>query len=171
MQLPVLFAAALIAGSTIHTSIAHAQTATAETVLRAAPALGYPETRKGDVVEDYHGTMIADPYRWLEDLDSKETSDWVDAQNAVTHEYLDRIPFRDAIKERLRERLDYTRYNTPMTRGDRYFYYEKTGLQNQSVLMYQDGVEGEARVLIDPNTLSEDGTIALSYLDYSPDGN
>lgn len=170
MKLPKLLAAAIVAAALAQTAAVYAQTATTEAVSHTATPLHYPETRTGDVTEDYHGTLVSDPYRWLEDLDSKETSDWVDAQNAVTHEYLDRIPFRDAIKERLRERLDYTRYNTPVTRGDRHFYYEKTGLQDQSVLMYQDGIEGEARVLIDPNTLSDDGTTALSYLDYSPNG-
>ncbi len=170
MKLSVFITAALMTGAALQTTIVCAQPATADAVPHATATLHYPATRMGDVVEDYHGTPVADPYRWLEDLDSKETSDWVDAQNAVTNEYLSRIPFRDAIKERLRARLDYTRYNTPVTRGDRCFYYEKTGLQNQSVLMYQDGLQGAPRVLIDPNTLSEDGTTALSYLEYSPNG-
>jgi len=134
-------------------------------------ALEYPETREGDVIEDYHGTQIADPYRWLEDVDSEETLAWVQAQNAVTFDYLEKLPQRKMFEERLTELWDYPKYSAPFKRGDRYFFSKNDGLQNQSVIYVQESLDAEPRVLIDPNTFSEDGTVALSGLFVSDEGN
>ncbi|MEE9470609.1 MAG: prolyl oligopeptidase family serine peptidase [Gemmatimonadota bacterium] len=130
----------------------------------------YPEARKGEVVDDYHGTAVADPYRWLEDTDSEETNDWVEAENAITFAYLEAIPQRERIRRRLTELWDYERYGVPFQEADRYFYFKNDGLQNQSVLYVQDGLAGESRVLLDPNTLSEDGTVALTTVSVTEDG-
>ncbi|MDX1548649.1 MAG: prolyl oligopeptidase family serine peptidase [Rhodothermales bacterium] len=140
-----------------------------------APALGqqaitYPETRRGDVVDDYHGTAVADPYRWLEDLDGDETRAWVAAQNALTFGYLEGLPQRDAFKDRLTTLWDYPKYGAPSKKGSRYFFSKNDGLQNQSVIYVQESLGGTPRVLIDPNTFSEDGTVALSGLYVSDDG-
>ncbi len=129
----------------------------------------YPETRKVDVVDDYHGTKVADPYRWLEDQDSDETAAWVEAQNQVTFGYLESLPTREPLRERLTELWNHERYGTPWRVADRLFWFRNDGLQNQSVLYVQDD-GGEPRVLIDPNTLSEDGTVALGGLEISDDG-
>ncbi len=134
------------------------------------PAWSYPETRKVDQVDDYHGTPVADPYRWLEDLDSEETADWVSAQNEVTFAYLEGIPRRDRIRERLSELWNFEKYGVPERAGDLYLFEKNDGLQNQDVLYVQEGLEGEPRVLLDPNRLSEDGTVALSNFELSPDG-
>ncbi len=134
-------------------------------------AVTYPETRKDTtVVDDYFGTKVADPYRWLEDDNSPETKAWVEAENKVTFGYLDQIPFRDKIRQRLTELWNYEKYSVPFHKGNRYFYYRNDGLQNQSVLYMQDGPDGEARVLLDPNTFSEDGTVALKGFSVSGDG-
>src|SRR5687768_2826151 len=133
----------------------------------------YPVTRAGDHVDDYHGTRVADPYRWLEDVDSPETRQWVKAQNAVTQAYLATIPQRGPIRERLTKLWDYPKYGTPFREGGRQFYFENSGLQNQSVLYVRDDArdtKDPARVLLDPNTLSADGTVALSTVAVSPDG-
>jgi len=130
----------------------------------------YPTAHKGDVVDDYHGTQVADPYRWLEDPDSDETRAWVEAQNAVTSPYLASLPSRDRIKDRLTEMWDYPKYGAPYERGGRYFFSKNDGLQNQSVQYVQESLDDEPRVLIDPNTLSEDGTVALGGMSISLDG-
>lgn len=135
-----------------------------------AAALDYPNTRKGDVVDNYHGTQVADPYRWLEDTDSEATAAWVEAQNTVTFGVLDKLPKRDAFKDRLTEIWNYERYSVPSKRGNRYFFRKNDGLQNQSVLYVQEGLNGTPRVLIDPNTLSDDGTVSLASTSVSPDG-
>src|SRR5215212_918854 len=122
----------------------------------------YPVARKSDQVDDYHGTKISDPYRWLEDLDSTETRAWVEAENRLTFDYLKQIPERAAIKERLTKLWNYERYDIPFKEGGRYFYKKNNGLQNQSVLYTVNTLEAEPRVLLDPNRLSSDGTIALS---------
>ena len=134
------------------------------------PDIDYPETRTVDVVEDYHGTPVADPYRWLEDSDAEEVGDWVEAQNDVAFGYLETLPYREEIEARLTELWDYERYGTPWKDGGRYFFFKNDGLQNQSVLYVQDRLEDEPRVLIDPNALSEDGTVALAGTFVSPDG-
>jgi prolyl oligopeptidase len=132
--------------------------------------LAYPDTTRGDQVDDYHGTTIADPYRWLEDLDSDETKAWVEAENQVTRGYLDVLPQRDRIRERLEKLWDYERFGLPHERGDRYFFTHNDGLQNQSVLYAADALDAEPRVLLDPNTLSADGTVDLSGWTPSKDG-
>jgi prolyl oligopeptidase len=129
----------------------------------------YPETAKGDVVDNYHGTEIADPYRWLEDDMSDETAAWVKAQNEVTFSYLESIPFRDALKERMTEIWNYPKMGTPFKEGDLYFYSYNTGLQNQSIIYMKKSLEEEGEVFLDPNGFSEDGTVALSGLSISND--
>ncbi|HAJ64227.1 MAG TPA: S9 family peptidase [Cyanobacteria bacterium UBA8543] len=133
-------------------------------------AFVYPSSRKDDQVDDYHGTKVADPYRWLEDPDSEETKAWVEAQNQVTFGYLGEISTREQIKQRLTQLWDYEKFGIPFKQGNRYFYFKNDGLQNQSVLYTLTSLDAEPTVLIDPNTLSEDGTIALSGLAISEDG-
>ena len=138
---------------------------------QAAAQFDYPKPRRGDQVDNYHGTKVADPYRWLEDPDSAETKAWVEAQNKLTSKYLDTIPQRAAIKSRLTELWDYEKFTTPFKEGRRYFFSRNSGLQNQYVLYVADSVTDKGRILLDPNTLSADGTVALSGLAVSDDGN
>ncbi|HLM01488.1 MAG TPA: prolyl oligopeptidase family serine peptidase [Pyrinomonadaceae bacterium] len=135
-----------------------------------AQKIEYPKTKKVEQTDDYHGTKVADPYRWLEDDNSAETKAWVEAQNKVTFAYLNRIPEREQIKKRLTELWNYEKYSAPFKRGNRYFYYKNDGLQNQSVLYVADSVTDKGRVLLDPNRLSAEGTVALSGLAISDDG-
>ncbi|HET6891512.1 MAG TPA: prolyl oligopeptidase family serine peptidase, partial [Pyrinomonadaceae bacterium] len=130
----------------------------------------YPSTRKGDQVDDYHGVKVADPYRWLEDLDSAETSAWVQAQNKLTFSFLNEIPSRAKIETRLTKLWNYERYGVPFKEGSNYFYTRNSGLQNQSVLYTVTSLDGQPKVLLDPNTLSADGTVALSGLTVTEDG-
>ncbi|MBA7606626.1 Prolyl endopeptidase [subsurface metagenome] len=130
----------------------------------------YPEARQGDVVEDFHGTPVPDPYQWMKDPDSPETTAWVEAQNQLTRSYLDAIPEREAIKARLTELWNYPRYSLPSRHGDRYFFSKNDGLQNQYVLCMVKTLDGEPVVVIDPNTFSEDGTVALTTQAFSWDG-
>ena len=130
----------------------------------------YPQTRQVDQVDDYHGTIVPDPYRWLEDLDSPETTEWIAAQNQVTAGYLDQISNREKIKERLTQLWNYERYSAPFREGDRYFYSKNDGLQNQSILYTLKSLQDKAKVLLDPNKLSADGTIALAGISISDDG-
>lgn len=132
--------------------------------------MNYPLSRKSNQIDDYHGTKVADPYRWLEDPDSEETKAWVEAQNQVTFGYLNEISARDKIKQRLTKLWDYEKYSIPFKEGVNYFYFKNDGLQNQSVLYTLKTLDGEPRVLLDPNKLSEDGTVALSGLSISEDG-
>jgi len=133
--------------------------------------LNYPPSHPDPTVVDfYHGQAVPDPYRWLEDLDSEQTRAWIEAQNRLTFDYLQRIPARQRLLERLRQLWNYEKYSQPFKEGGRYFYFKNDGLQNQSVLYTQESLEGEARVLLDPNTLSEDGTVALSGIAISRDG-
>jgi len=131
----------------------------------------YPTTHQADQVDDYHGTKVADPYRWLEDPDSDETKAWVEAQNKVTFGYLEDIPQRETLKQRITQLWNYEKYGIPYKEGNRYFYFKNDGLQNQSVLYTLTSLDEEPRLLIDPNTLSEDGTVALSGIAISDDGN
>ncbi len=132
-------------------------------------ALKYPAARRADAVDDYHGIKVADPYRWLENADDKETMAWVEAQNALTQGFV-AGPTREALTKRLAELVDYPRMSAPEKKGSRYFYSRNTGLQNQAVLFVREGLGGAERVLLDPNTLSADGTVALTSTSYTRDG-
>jgi len=135
--------------------------------------IAYPPTRHGGQVDDYHGTKVSDPYRWLEDVDSPETHAWVEAENHVTFGYLEQIPERERIRRRLTELWDYPKYGAPFKkggRGGRYFFFKNAGLQNQAVLYTQSALAAEPQVLLDPNTLSADGTVALTSFALSEDG-
>lgn len=140
----------------------------------AAPVFGqsldFPQTRKDDQVDDYHGTKVADPYRWLEDDNSAETAKWVEAENKVTFAYLDKIPYRSEVLKRLEQLYNYPKYSAPFRKGDLLFYSKNDGLQNQSVVYTQRGLEGAPEVLLDPNKLSADGTTRLGSLGVSRDG-
>lgn len=130
----------------------------------------YPETRKVDTMDVYFGKEVADPYRWLEDDNSKETAAWVKAENEVTHEYLSGIPYRDELERRFTEIWNYPKYGVPFKKGDYYFFFKNDGLQNQSVLYMKDELDSDVKVLLDPNTFSEDGTVALSNISFSKNG-
>jgi prolyl oligopeptidase len=132
--------------------------------------LVYPVTRKVEQVDDYFGTKVADPYRWLEDETSPETKAWVEEQNKLTFGYLDKIPYREKLKARLTQLLNYPRISAPFHRGDTYFFTKNDGLQNQSVYYIQKGVNGTPEVFIDPNKFSTDGTSVLSAFSLSKDG-
>ncbi|MDZ7951452.1 prolyl oligopeptidase family serine peptidase [Nostoc sp. DedQUE09] len=140
--------------------------------------LTYPTSHKSNQADNYHGTLVADPYRWLEDPDSEETRTWIEAQNQVTFGYLSEIPAREKIKQRLTKLWDYEKYGIPFKEGEslrdgsteRYFYFKNDGLQNQSVLYTLKSLDDQPQVLLDPNKLSEDGTVALSGLSISEDG-
>ncbi len=130
----------------------------------------YPTALKGDVVDNYFGTEVADPYRWLEDDNSEETGKWVDAENDVTNAYLDKIPFRTAMRERLEKLWNYPKIGVPFKKGDFWYFYKNNGLQNQSVLYRMATLEDEPEEFINPNTFSEDGTTSLSGISFSKDG-
>ena len=130
----------------------------------------YPPTKKGDVKDTYFGTVVEDPYRWLEDDNSPETADWVKTQNQLTFGYLSKLPYRDQIKKRLTELWDYPKYGAPFKEAGKYFFYKNNGLQNQSVLYMTSDLSAEPKVLLDPNTLSTDGTAALTSIEVSNDG-
>ncbi len=132
--------------------------------------LVYPKPKTIDQVDDYHGTKVADPYRWLEDTDSADTHAWVEAENKLTFSYLEQIPYRGAIRERLTKLWNYERFTAPAQQGGRYFYQHNSGLQNQNVLLVAESLNAEPRVLLDPNTLSADGTVALAGTAISDDG-
>jgi prolyl oligopeptidase len=151
---------------------AHAQAQTCPPVAANAGGapLAYPVTKTVSQQDDYHGTKIADPYRWLEDANSAETHDWVEAQNKLTQSYLAGIPRRAAIRERLTKLWNYERFSVPSKEGGRYFYSRNDGLQNQAVLFTMDRLDAAPRLLLDPNTLAADGTVALSGIAVSPDG-
>jgi prolyl oligopeptidase len=132
-------------------------------------ALTYPASPTVDHTDNYHGTVVADPYRWLEDPHSEAAKAWIEAQNQVTFGFLNQIPIRDQLKERLTQLWNYEKFGMPFKQGDRYFYYKNDGLQNQSVLYTLPSLDAEPRVLLDPNQLSEDGTVALTGLAISED--
>jgi prolyl oligopeptidase len=134
------------------------------------PHLSYPVAKTIDQVDDYHGVKVADPYRWLEDTDSADTHAWIEAENKLTFGYLEQIPYRKAIHNRLTKLWNYERFGVPEQQGGRYFYQHNTGLQNQSVLYVAESLTAEPRVLLDPNTLSADGTVALVGHAVSEDG-
>ena len=138
--------------------------------LSAQGQITYPKTQKVDHVDDYFGTRVADPFRWLEDDTASAVKGWVQAQNAVTFGYLEKIPFRGALRARLQTLYNYPRIGAPNRNGPYYVFSKNTGLQNQSVIYIQKGLDGSAEVLIDPNTLSADGTVRLGNFRVSPDG-
>src|SRR5271170_1574348 len=124
----------------------------------AAQGLDYPVARRTDQIDDYHGVKVADPYRWLEDDNSAETAKWVEAENKITRAYLDRIPYHMAVKARLEQLFNYPKYSAPFLEGEYVFFTKNDGLQNQSVVYVQKGVDGAPEQLLDPNTFSADGT-------------
>lgn len=133
-------------------------------------SLNYPQTRAEDFVEELYGVQVPDPYRWMEDLDSAELRDWIDAQNELTFDYLEQSPLRKQIQARMTALWDYERLSPPSKKANRYFYLYNNGLQNQDVLYWMESLDAEPTVLLDPNTLSEDGTVALSGAAVSRDG-
>ena len=140
------------------------------TLFSAAQTLTYPQARRSDQIDDYHGTKVADPYRWLEDTDSAETHAWVEAENKLTFGYLEQIPYRQAIHDSLTKLWNYERFTTPSRHGGRYFFQHNTGLQQQNVLLVAESLNAEPRVLLDPNMLATDGTVALADTAISDDG-
>ena len=130
----------------------------------------YPEARTVDVVDDYHGTEVADPYRWMEEPDTEELRAWIDAQNELTHGWLGKGSDRRRIRDRLEELWNYERFSIPKLEGGKYYFRRNSGLEDQAPLYVADSLDGEARVVLDPNTLSEDGTVALADTWFSPDG-
>ncbi len=139
-------------------------------LMRVDGPIRYPVSKMVDVVDEYHGVKVPDPYRWLEDLDAPDTRAWIEEQNRLTFGYLEAIPGREAIRKRLTQLWDYERFSAPVKRGGRYFFFRNDGLQNQAVLLVAAAVDAEPRVLLDPNKLSTDGTVALSGWDVTDDG-
>ncbi|HOW72127.1 MAG TPA: prolyl oligopeptidase family serine peptidase [Phycisphaerae bacterium] len=138
--------------------------------LSTSVRLTYPPTKTQDVVDDYHGTKVADPYRWLEEIESPAVREWIDAQNKVSRAYLARLPRRNEIKQRLTRLWDYERFGVPVNRGGRYFFLYNNGLQNQSSLCVADSLTAAPRVLLDPNKMFADATVALAGWEASEDG-
>ena len=132
--------------------------------------LTYPITKKDNTVDTYFGVKVTDPYRWLENDTTKETAAWVKAQNKVTSSYLEKIPFRNKLKERLTNLTNYEKIGAPFKKNGKYYFYKNDGLQNQSVLYVQNTLDSEPEVFLDPNKLSEDGTVALTGISFSKDG-
>jgi len=139
-------------------------------VLGEQPPLVYPQAKKVDQVDDYHGTEVADPYRWLEDPDAADTRKWIDAENRLTFGYLEQISARETIRRRITKLWDYEKFRTPFKEGGRYFYRHNNGLQNQYVIYTMKSLDDKPKVLIDPNKFSKDGTVALTGLAVSEDG-
>lgn len=129
----------------------------------------YPDTRKVSQVDDYFGTKVSDPYRWLEDDNSAETKAWVQAENKVTQDYLSKIPFREQVRSRLEQMWNYPKYSSPFKEGNYYYFYKNDGLQNQSILYRQAGLNGTPEIFLDPNTMSKDGTAAVSTPRFTKD--
>ncbi|MDR1937255.1 MAG: prolyl oligopeptidase family serine peptidase [Tannerellaceae bacterium] len=130
----------------------------------------YPVAERGNTVDTYFGTEVPDPYRWLENDTSQATAEWVEAENKVTTEYISQIPFRDRLKQRLTDLTNYEKIGSPYKKKGKYYFFKNEGLQNQSVFYVKESLDGEAEVLLDPNTLSADGTVALSGVSFSNDG-
>lgn len=129
----------------------------------------YPETQKDNIIDTYFGTEVPDPYRWLENDTASEVADWVKAQNKVTFSYLEKIPFRQSLRSRLEELYNYEKVSAPMKAGEYYFYYKNDGLQNQAIIYRKKGLDGEEEVFLDPNAMSESGTVAVNLLSVSKD--
>ncbi|GCE04989.1 prolyl oligopeptidase family serine peptidase [Dictyobacter aurantiacus] len=132
--------------------------------------MNFPITRRDETIEDYHGTRVADPYRWLEDEKSAQTQSWVEQQHALARAYLDKLPDLEQIRARYIELFNYPKFSAPRKRGGRYYFSRNTGLQNQSVLYMQSSLESDERVVLDPNSLSADGTVSLTNQVFSHDG-
>jgi prolyl oligopeptidase len=132
--------------------------------------LSYPQAQKVDVIDDYHGTKIADPYRWMEDLDAKEVTEWVGSQNKLTSGYLERLPLREHFRKRITELWNYPKTSLPFRRGGRLFYSKNSGLQRQSPVYMRENLDSEPKLVIDPNALSPDGSVSLGQYAPSPDG-
>jgi prolyl oligopeptidase len=141
-----------------------------ESVAAADSPIRYPQTKKTNQVDDYHGAKVADPYRWLENPDAPESRQWIEAENKITFDYLAKIPARQKIKARLTELWNYERFGVPFKQGSRYFITRNDGLQNQSVLFSMESLGAEPKLLLDPNKLSPDGTVALKGYAISEDG-
>lgn len=161
MRMPLtLFACGLIAAGTIAvTAMSQADTKTNRP----------PQAKRGDVVDDFHGTKVSDPYRWMEDTESAEVKDWLKAENKYTTDFLKHVPGRDRIQKRLTQLWDYAKFGMPGKEGGKYFYTKNDGLQNQAVLYVADSLEAAPRLLLDPNKLSKDGTVALAGTSISHD--
>ena len=142
------------------------------TVYGQEKRMSYVATKKVDHVDEHHGVKVPDPYRWLEDdvRQSKEVADWVETQNKLTFSFLESIPQREPIKKRLTELWNYEKFGVPSKVGGRYYYSKNDGFQNQAVLYVLDKLDGEPRVLLDPNSWSKDGTVALAATSFSDDG-
>ena len=140
------------------------------TSLVQAQGLQYPKAAKDGTVDEYFGTKVADPYRWLENDTSVQTAAWVEAENKVTNAYLQKIPFRGKLLKRLTELANYEKISAPRKRSGKWYFYKNNGLQNQSVLYVMDELGSEPRVFLDPNTLSTDGTVALKGVYFSHNG-
>ena len=134
------------------------------------PTMTYPTTSQRDVVDDYFGTKVPDPYRWMEDLDAPEVADWVAAQNRVTFDYLDTLPMRARFKQRITELWDYPKVSVPVREGGRHFYTKNSGLQRQAPLYVRASLTSEPALVLDPNVVSPDGTVSLQQWSPSPDG-
>jgi prolyl oligopeptidase len=129
----------------------------------------YPITKKIKQIDTYFGTLVSDPYRWLENDTTAETKEWVEAQNKVTFDYLSRIPYREKIKKRLTDLVNYARFSSPFRAGEYYFFWKNDGLQNQDVIYYQKDLDGLPEVFINPNKLSPDGTVSIDLIGFSKD--
>ena len=140
------------------------------TTAASAQGLQYPKTEKDGTVDEYFGEKVADPYRWLENDTSAQTAAWVEAENKVTNAYLQKIPFREKLLKRLTELANYEKLSAPRKRHGKWYFYKNDGLQNQYVLYQMDELGAEPRVFLDPNKLSEDGTVALKGTYFSHDG-
>jgi prolyl oligopeptidase len=130
----------------------------------------YPLCERCAHVDVLHGVTVPDPYRWLEELDSAQTRQWIEAENELTFSYLEQTPARDTIRQRLTQLWDYDKFSPPDKHGGRYFFTQQTGLQNQAVLYWMAALDDAPKVLLDPNGLSEDGTVALTGWAISDDG-
>ncbi len=138
--------------------------------IKAGAQIKYPSTKKKEVIDNYHGTQVSDPYRWLEDDNAKDTKAWVKAENIVTQDYLSGIPFRNAVRQRLQALWNFPKYGTPFRKGNYTYFYKNDGLQNQAVLFRQLGSDGKAEAFLDPNTLSTKGIAALGALGFNKNG-
>jgi len=138
--------------------------------LLSSDAISYPKAQTVDQVDDYFGTKVGDPYRWMEDVDSPAVQEWIEQENRLTRSILDSVPQRQAMHQRLMDLINFERYTAPVRKGARYFYSHNSGLQNQNVIYWTEGLNGEPNVLLDPNTMSSDGTVAISGLSISDDG-